>query len=277
MPPARPRSTKLMNNIISSGKLKNSKIHSNPGLIRLNNCNPLFCRKIFNIRLTSFCENAGRYARERDRGFIPYLHDLMLSQRDILFAHTNFLIAREPHAIVGIGTNVDHILYASSEVVPIFDVCVQAKLLRPERHRHLLAIRERTTRFNTDRARAFEFYFHDRSVLRPDHSIDKIRLSDKVCDILACGAFIDFLRGSNLKHDALTHHSDPVTHGQGFLLVMRDINESNSHLALKGLELELHFLAQFEVERAKRLVEQENFGFIDQGSGKRNTLLLSAR
>ena len=52
MPPARPRSTKLMNNMINKGKLKNSKIQSAPGPISPESCNPLFFRKNFNMRFT---------------------------------------------------------------------------------------------------------------------------------------------------------------------------------------------------------------------------------
>ncbi|MCK7506366.1 MAG: hypothetical protein MZV70_21470 [Desulfobacterales bacterium] len=56
---------------------------------------------------------------------------------------------------------------------------------------------------------------------------------------------------------------------------MRDINECNAHFAL-AFNLQLHFLAQFQVESAEGLIEEKNFGFVDQRLGKRDALLLSA-
>ena len=42
------------------------------------------------------------------------------------------------------------------------------------------------------------------------------------------------------------------------------------------LELELHLLAQLQVERAERLVEQEHLRPVDEGAGDRDALLLAA-
>ena len=48
-------------------------------------------------------------------------------------------------------------------------------------------------------------------------------------------------------------------------------------LLLDALELQLHLLAQLEVERAERLVEQEHLGPVDQRASQRDSLLLTAR
>src|SRR5688500_13681513 len=58
---------------------------------------------------------------------------------------------------------------------------------------------------------------------------------------------------------------------------MCDVDKSDSYFTLQGLEFQLHFLAQLQVKRAKRLVEQEYFRFVDQGTRKSDALLLSAR
>ena len=43
------------------------------------------------------------------------------------------------------------------------------------------------------------------------------------------------------------------------------------------LELELHLLAQLEVERAERLVEQQHPGPVHERPGKRDALSLATR
>src|ERR1700675_3598161 len=58
---------------------------------------------------------------------------------------------------------------------------------------------------------------------------------------------------------------------------MRNHDEGNVELALHLLELDHHRLAQIEVERAQRLVEQQNGRAADQRPCQRHTLLLAAR
>ena len=73
------------------------------------------------------------------------------------------------------------------------------------------------------------------------------------------------------------HDHDPVGHGHGLFLVVRDVDECDPDLVLNPLQLELHFLAQLEVERAERLVEEEHARPVHERPGKRDPLLLSAR
>ena len=47
-------------------------------------------------------------------------------------------------------------------------------------------------------------------------------------------------------------------------------------LALDPLELELHLLAELEVERAERLVEQQHLGLVDDRARERDPLALAA-
>ena len=58
---------------------------------------------------------------------------------------------------------------------------------------------------------------------------------------------------------------------------MGDVDERDADLALDAHQLELHLLAQLEVERAERLVEQQHRGFVDERPGQRDALLLAAR
>ena len=62
----------------------------------------------------------------------------------------------------------------------------------------------------------------------------------------------------HLVHRALAHHRDAVGHRQRLVLVVGDEDERDADLALNALELDLHRLAQLEVERRERLVEQQH-------------------
>ena len=71
------------------------------------------------------------------------------------------------------------------------------------------------------------------------------------------------------------HNRDAVAHGERFFLVVRHVEKRNVEFALKALELELHLLAQLEIERTQRLIEQQDLGPVDQGTGDSDALLLT--
>ena len=88
--------------------------------------------------------------------------------------------------------------------------------------------------------------------------------------------FINLGRCSHLFDLALIEHRDPVAHRQRLFLVMRDEDKGDAHLLLDVLEFHLHLLAQFQIQRAQRLIQQQHFGMIDQGACQGYTLPLSA-
>ena len=57
---------------------------------------------------------------------------------------------------------------------------------------------------------------------------------------------------------------------------MGHVDERDPDLLLDPLELDLHLLAQLEVERAERLVEEEDGGSVDERPGQRDPLRLAA-
>ena len=73
------------------------------------------------------------------------------------------------------------------------------------------------------------------------------------------------------------HDRDPVGHRHRLLLVVGDHDEGDADVALDPLELELHRLAELEVEGAERLVEQQHLRVHDQRAGERDALLHAAR
>ena len=58
----------------------------------------------------------------------------------------------------------------------------------------------------------------------------------------------------------VVHHGDAIGHRHRLLLVVGHVDERDADLALDALELDLHLLAQLEVERAERLVEEQDGG-----------------
>ena len=81
---------------------------------------------------------------------------------------------------------------------------------------------------------------------------DDVRRADEGRDELGGRSLVDLGRWADLFDLAVTKDREPIAHRQGFLLIMRHENESDTDLALDPLELNLHLLAQLQVERAER-------------------------
>jgi hypothetical protein len=60
-------------------------------------------------------------------------------------------------------------------------------------------------------------------------------------------------------------------------LVVGHVDEGDSDLVLDPLQLHLHLLAEFQVERPERLVEQQHHGAVDDRPGQRDALSLAPR
>ena len=81
----------------------------------------------------------------------------------------------------------------------------------------------------------------------------------------------------DLLDPAVVEHRDAVAHRQRLFLVVRDVDERDPDLLLDPLELDLHLLAELEVEGAERLVEEEDARPVDDRAGQRDALALPAR
>jgi hypothetical protein len=57
---------------------------------------------------------------------------------------------------------------------------------------------------------------------------------------------------------------------------VRHVDERDPELALQRLEEDLHLLAQLQVERAERLVEQQDARSVDDRARERDALALAA-
>ena len=58
---------------------------------------------------------------------------------------------------------------------------------------------------------------------------------------------------------------------------MRDVEEGHAELVLERLQEHLHLLAQLQVERAERLVEEQHLRLVDDRARERDALALAAR
>ena len=105
----------------------------------------------------------------------------------------------------------------------------------------------------------------------------KIGLANERCDKPVDRMLIDVARRPHLLQLACRHHADPVRHGQRLFLIMRHENEGDAGFGLQAFQLDLHFLAQLQIERRKRFVQQQNARLRGQRAGQSHALLLAAR
>ena len=104
----------------------------------------------------------------------------------------------------------------------------------------------------------------------------EIHHADEVGDEAVGRVLVDFVRRVALQQPAVLQHRHAVGHDQRFLLVVGDDDEGDADLVLQPLQFELHGAAQLLVERAERLVEQQQARPLDQRAGQRDALLLAA-
>ena len=81
--------------------------------------------------------------------------------------------------------------------------------------------------------------------------------------------------GPDLLDAAGVEHDDPVGEGECLVLVVGDEHERDAGGPLDLLQLDLHLLAQLEVECAERFVEQEHRRASDQRAGQGDPLPLT--
>ena len=146
--------------------------------------------------------------------------------------------------------------------------------LRPHRDHHRAARAERCPARARGRARSRP------RPCRPTHADDRAaqprRLADEFEHEQALRPPVDLGRVAEMLDPALVHHRDAVAHHQRLVLVVGDEDRGDAEIAQQAAQLDLHGLAQLAVERAERLVEQQQRGLHDDRARDRDALLLSA-
>src|SRR5262249_26459443 len=109
-----------------------------------------------------------------------------------------------------------------------------------------------------------------------DAAFEQIDVADKVGNPARAWLFVYFGGRRDLHQATAIHYGDAVRHRHGFALIVRDDDECESKPALQIHQLELRLAAQFFIQRRHRLIEQEHARPLDQRTGERDTLTLSA-
>ena len=110
-----------------------------------------------------------------------------------------------------------------------------------------------------------------------DVAVEHVGRADELRDEARRRRVVDDLRRAHLFEPALVEHADAVAHRQRLVLVVRDEQERDAQTPLQRLQLALHLLAQLQVQRAQRLVEQQHLRLADQRARQRHPLALATR
>src|SRR4029077_15777350 len=125
-------------------------------------------------------------------------------------------------------------------------------------HAHVDDLRYRARLDRASRGRRLAFGHHP-DLLGADHEPDAVAGehvgdADEAGDELRRRALVDLYRGADLLDLAAGPDRPAVAYGQPLVLVVGHVDEGDPDLLLYLLQLDLHLLAELEVERAKGLV-----------------------
>ena len=108
------------------------------------------------------------------------------------------------------------------------------------------------------------------------HTRDDVGFSDEICDKGVDRLVVDVSRAADLLDNAVVHDNHAVAHSERLFLVVGDVDKGDAGTLLNTLQLDLHILAQLEVEGAERLIEQQHTRLAHQRTCDGDTLLLTA-
>ena len=108
-----------------------------------------------------------------------------------------------------------------------------------------------------------------------DLRLEQVAHAQEARDEVGRRPLVEILGGPELLDPAAMNDGDAVGHRHRLFLVVGHEDERDADLVLDALELHLHLLAQLQVERAERLVEQEDLRVVHEGSRQRDALLLA--
>ena len=109
-----------------------------------------------------------------------------------------------------------------------------------------------------------------------DAAGQQARLADEAVHEERARAVVDAARRVDLLDAAAVHQDQAVGEALGLLLVVRDQERRDAERPLQPQHLDLQVEAQGAVERAERLVEQQQGGAARERPGHRDPLLLAA-
>ena len=108
-------------------------------------------------------------------------------------------------------------------------------------------------------------------------SREKIGAADERGDERRRRAIVDVLRAAGLRHAALGHDHDVIRNLHRFFLIVRDQNGRHVPLVVKAPQPRAQLDAHLRVERAERLVEQQDLRLDGERTRKGDALALTSR
>lgn len=103
-----------------------------------------------------------------------------------------------------------------------------------------------------------------------------VDLADELGHEARDGPLVDLPAGADLLDAAAVEDRNPVGQLHGLGLIVRHIDRRDAELALKLPQLELHRLAQLQVQGAERFIHQQDLRRVGDGPRERHPLLLTA-
>ena len=101
-------------------------------------------------------------------------------------------------------------------------------------------------------------------------------LADEVRDELVSRVAVDVERCVDLLNDAAIEDDDAVAHLDSLGLIVGYIHDSDPEFLLDIFDFVAHCLAEFRIEVAQRLIEQQHTRIRDERTSKSYSLLLAA-
>ena len=108
-------------------------------------------------------------------------------------------------------------------------------------------------------------------------TFDDIHVADEVGDINGVWRFIDRGGSGDLDDASFVHDCDPGGDSHRFFLIMGHDDKGGARFFLNIHQFKLRFFAQFLVESAQGLVQQEEFGGAGERAGQGHALALAPR
>src|SRR4030095_10618106 len=107
-------------------------------------------------------------------------------------------------------------------------------------------------------------------------AMEKIDVAEKIVDEGIDWMMIDFFRRADLLDAPFVHQDHPISHFQGFFLIVSDKDAGNFQLVVKTPEPLAQLFSNFRVEGTEGLVQNPPVGLPRQRAGQGASLALAA-
>jgi hypothetical protein len=96
------------------------------------------------------------------------------------------------------------------------------------------------------------------------YRLKKIRVTDGIGNKSGSGSFVDLFGGSALRDLTFFYNGYPITHIEGFLLIVGQVNEPCTQAAMDVFYFDMHLATKLKVKGAQGFVKQNHIGLKDQ-------------